>query len=451
MNKRVAVIGGGISGLCAAFRLKKAGVDVILFESGAAVGGNIKTEIRDGFLIENGPNSTLASREFLDLLADLGIADKVATPKPNSKKRYILKAGRLVALPSGPLDLLKGDVFSATAKLRLLKEPFVRTRSPKGESVAAFFERRLGKEIVDYAVDPFISGIYAGDPNRLSIRSAFTRLFEMERDHGSLLMGAMRSKKDKAAKLPKGTPRSITFKAGMQTLTDALYEDLKANVRLDTSVDSIERNGSEGYSIRTDSGEEIFDAVVVSTPAHAAARLIEGLDLKLAGELAGVYYPPVSVVFTAFRQSQVKADTSGFGFLVPGGEQRKILGSLWTSAVFENRAPGGYHLFTTFIGGSRNADLCDNSEDELIKIALDELRSILGVEGEPVFTAVKKWKKAIPQYNIGYEKVPTAIDSFKNNNPGIRLCGNYYKGISVSDCVKNGGLTATEILDFLSS
>ena len=451
MNKQVAVIGGGISGLTAAYRLKKAGVDVVLFEGSAAVGGNIKTENRDGFLFENGPNSTLASVELLDLLADLRITDQIAQPSSNAKKRYILKDEELVALPSGALDLLKGNFFSGKATLRLLKEPFVGTKSPDGESVSAFFERRLGKEIVDYAVDPFISGIYAGDPQKLSIRSAFARLYEMERDHGSLLKGGLFGKKDKAKKpLPKGTPRNVTFKRGMQTMTDALYADLKDNIHLNTSVDSIERDGTGAYTVRASGANESFDVVVISTPAHAAGGLIEWLDPELAVELSGIYYPPVSIVFTGFLRDQVRAECSGFGFLVPGGEKRRILGSLWTSSVFENRAPDGYHLFTTFIGGSRNSELCESSEDELVKIALDELGTILGIDGGPVFTAVKKWKKAIPQYNVGYESVPAAVASFSTNNPGMYLCSNYYKGISVSDCIKNGTSSAVEIIDYLN-
>ena len=152
-------------------------------------------------------------------------------------------------------------------------------------------------------------------------------------------------------------------------------------------------------------------------------------------------------VYTGFRREQVKADAAGFGFLVPGGERRNILGSLWTSSVFDGRAPDGHYLFTTFVGGSRNADICENSDDELISIAVEELRSILGIEGKPVMTATKRWKKAIPQYNIGYENVYAAIDNFKKDNPEIFLCGNYYKGISVTDCVKNGAATAGEVID----
>ena len=447
MTKRAAVIGGGISGLCVAYRLKRTGVDVSLFESGADVGGNIQTKFSDGFLLEQGPNSTMASVELLGLLDDLHIRDLIAKPSTAAKNRYIIKHGKLVALPFSFFDLLKGDVFSYKAKLRLLKEPIVSSTSPEGESVAAFFERRLGCEIVKYAVDPFVSGIYAGDPEKLSIRSAFPHLFELERDHGSLLKAQLFGKKDPAKAVPKGSPRSITFARGMRTLIDALYSHLNDNIRLETAVQSIEKNGAGNYKLRGNGFEEDFDAVIVATPAHAAARLIDPIDNELAEKLSSIYYPPVAIVHTGFRHEQVKAACRGFGFLVPGGEQRRILGSLWTSSVFDERAPDGYHLFTTFIGGSRSAELCDNDEDHLIEIVIEELRSIVGIDGAPVLKAVKTWRKAIPQYNIDYESIPAAIVSMTKNNPGLYVCSNYYKGISVSDCIRNANSAAGEVID----
>ena len=452
MSKRVCIIGSGISGLCIAHGLKKAGVDSVVFERGGAAGGNIKSELRDGFLIEYGPNSMLASPEMLGLIEELKITDQIAVPRPDAKRRYIVRRGRLLELPSKILGLVSSQAFSMRAKLRLLKEPLIDSSSPKDESIAAFFERRLGKEIVDYAVDPFISGIYAGDPKKLSMRHAFPKIFELEKRSGSLIKGALFSKKDKAAQMPKGTPRSITFLNGMQTMTDALAGEIGANLRLNTTVASIEKaDASSGYTAVTGQGSEKFDAVVICTPSHAAAGLVASFDPQLAAELQDIYYPPIAVVFTAFKKEQVAADARGFGFLVPGIERRKILGSLWTSSVFENRAPEGYHLFTTFIGGARKPELAVETEDELIAVVREELDSILRTSGEPVFTAVKKWDKAIPQYNIGYQSVHDAIDEFRSAEPGIFFCSNFYKGISVGDCIKNAISTAGEIKAFLDN
>jgi len=449
MSKRVCVIGGGISGLCVAYRLKRSGVDVTLFEKSESAGGSIKTVIRDGFLYEHGPNSALASRELLDLIGELGLSEQIAVPNPNAKNRLVVRGGKLAALPSSISSFINSRTFTVKAKIRLLKEPFVPAGSNPGESVAQFFERRLGKEIVDYAVDPFISGIYAGDPQKLSIEHAFPKLYHLEQKHGSILRGALFSKKDKAVRLPKGTPRSITFKNGMQTLSDALAGKLGASLRLETSVNEIRGSLQNRYVIKNDSGDEKFDAVVVSTPARAAARLTAVIDAGLSKTLDGIYYAPVSVVITAFKCDQVTADAAGFGFLVPGVENRRILGSLWTSSVFENRAPDGYHIFTTFIGGSRGARLCELSDSEIVTIVLEELDSILGISGEPVFSVVKKWERAIPQYNIGYEKVTDAIEKFQSNNRGFFFCSNFYKGISVGDCVKNSAATAADVLEFL--
>lgn len=447
MSKRVCIIGGGISGLCTAFELQRTGVDVTLFEKGVSVGGNIKTEQRDGFLIEHGPNSLLVSQELLDLISQLGIDDQIAQAKPAAKKRFIVRDGKLVALPKGLVDLIGNRAFSMGAKLRLLKEPFVRTKSTTSESVAAFFERRLGREIVDYAVDPFISGIFAGDPAKLSIAHAFPRVFEMERNHGSLLSGALFSRN--GAKRPKGITRTISFKNGMQTLTDALAEKLGTRVNFNAAVQSIAKRDA-GFEVEiVDGGKEIFDTVVISTQAWVAAELIEELDSDLADSFRRIYYPPVAVVYTAFNKENVKTAPNGFGFLVPGRERMNILGSLWTSSVFENRAPQGYHLFTTFIGGARNTEIALENEDEPVRVAISDLDKVLGLSGSPEFVSVKKWEHAIPQYNIGYENVVRAIENFEAEHRGIFFCSNFYKGISVGDCIKNSLVTTNKIVKYL--
>jgi protoporphyrinogen/coproporphyrinogen III oxidase len=444
---RVAVIGGGISGLCTAFRLRQAGVDVALFEGGNSVGGNIRTIIKDGFLIEHGPNSVLANREIWDLIQDLGISDQIAPPTPDAKKRFIVRGGKLVALPSGPIDILTTSAFSAGGRIRLLKEPFIRSRSSNGESVGDFFERRFGKEITEYAVDPFISGIYAGDPHKLSIKDAFPRLYKYEQDAGSIIKGALFLPKDKAAKVPKGSPRSFSFKDGMSTLPKALQERLGDSVSIGASVTSLTKRGG-GYVIATDAADDQFESVVISIPAHAAARLVGDLDKTLAYELTNIYYPPIAVVYAAFRREQVRVEPNGFGVLVPAVENRRILGCLFSSSTFEGRTPEGFHLFTVFIGGSRNAELCRNTDENLIRIAVEEIGSLLGIAGGPAFTSIKKWERSIPQYNIGYESVPAAIDRFRESEPGIFFCSNFYRGISVGDCVKNSVATAKEVLEF---
>ncbi|HEX8736298.1 MAG TPA: protoporphyrinogen oxidase [Pyrinomonadaceae bacterium] len=454
MNKRVCIIGGGISGLSTAYRLKKQGVEVVLLEKNSAVGGNIKTETAEGFLIEHGPNSTLAGEHLFEFVAELGLTSEIAYANRSAKKRYILKNNELQALPMKIASLIGNKSFSAKAKLRLLKEPFINSKAADDESISDFFARRLGREIVDYAVDPFVSGIFAGNPDNLSLKSAFPKLFELEKNYGSLLKGAIFSPKEKKSKLAKNASRTVSFKNGMQTLTDKLFDNLGESVRLKTEAFEIKRAENGKYSLRANDEKinaAIFDSIVISTPSTVAANLIKNFDVELAEQLAGIYHPPVAVVFTAFKKENIKFDLDGFGFLIPKVEQRKILGSLWNSVIFGNRAPDDFHLLTTFIGGARNAEIVETGDEEaLIKIALEELNSILGTSGAPVFARLKKWEKAIPQYNIGYEKIIDSIEDFKKRNAGIFFCSNFYRGISVSDCIKNSRLAAAEIFDYLN-
>lgn len=444
---RVAVIGAGISGLVTAYYLEKSGIDVTLFEASERVGGNIYTVKTGDFLLETGPNSLLGNREIFELIDDLGISAEILRPGLGAKKRYIVRDGRLVALPASALDILTTRAFSLGGRLRLLKEPFIPRISMNGESVAAFFERRVGREITDFAVDPFVSGIYAGDPKRLSIKSAFPKLFNYEKDKGSITRGALVSRKEKRSKLPKGSPRSFTFKDGMITLTGTLHDKLKDSVRLTTPVLSLTKRG-DGYVTETAAGEELFDSVVISTPSDAASSLVSELNASVAATLADVYYPPLAVVYVAFNKKDVGSCADGFGALVPSKEKRRILGFLFSSAVFAGRAPETQHLFTVFIGGSRNADLCSKPNEDLIKIAVEEVADLLKIPAEPTFTSIKKWGRSIPQYNIGYERIPEAIEQLRVSHPRIFFCSNFYNGISVGDCVKNGMAMAQEIVKF---
>ncbi|MGI8544148.1 MAG: protoporphyrinogen oxidase [Aridibacter sp.] len=442
MTKKIGIIGGGISGLTAAFLLKKPGFAVTLFERSGRVGGNIQTVEIDGFLIEYAPNSLLKSPRLVDLIKELSLETEVLAASAVNKKRYVLQNGELKALPMAIAKMATDDYFSLKAKFRLLKEPFIRTKSAEGESVAGFIERRLGREIVERAADPFISGIYAGSPENLSIRAAFPRLFELEKKYGSLFVGSLRSKTEKA---PEDFPRTFSFKRGIQTLTDKLAEKLDESVRTNTEISKIEKLADGKWFVKTDTDEEIFDALIISTPAEAAANLIENLDANLSKQLRSIYYPPVAMVFFGVKKENIAKDLDGFGFLIPGAERRQILGTIWNSAVFENRAPVGYHLLTTFVGGARNAAIFEKTDEELFETVYQELKDILGLRAKPDFKHIKRWRKAIPQYEIGYEKTEKAIEDFERKNKGFSFCSHFYKGISVGDCVKNAYKTAEEI------
>ena len=448
MSNKIGIIGGGISGLTAAFLLKNKGFNITLFEKSERVGGNIQTVKIDDFLIEYAPNSLLKSPRLVDLIRELKLEPKILAANSANKKRYVLRNGKPKSLPMSVAKMATDDYFSLKARLRLLKEPFVRTKSPENESVKEFFTRRLGGEIVERTADPFIAGIYAGKPENLSIRAAFPRLYELEKTHGSLFVGSLLSKAEKA---DKDFPRTFSFENGAQTLTDKLAENLGESVKTNTEVLQITKLSDEKWLVKTKFDKQIFDALIISTPGESAAKLIENLDANLSEQLKQIYYPPIAMVFFGVKKENLAQRLDGFGFLVPSLEKRNILGTIWNSAVFENRAPDGYHLLTTFVGGARNAEIFEKSDAKLLEIVRAELQSILGLRVKPDFTHIKRWRKAIPQYELGYEKVLQSIEDFEKSHRGIRFCSNFYKGISVGDCVKNAYRTAAEIEQLLAT
>jgi len=439
--KKVAVIGAGISGLTTAFLLTKRDFDVTVFEAADRPGGNVQTIRKDGYTIEQGPNSLLKAPRLLDLVRMLGLEGEVVAANPEARKRYILSDGRLEAM--GPKSFFNG-YFSLKTVLALAREPFVRSRSPEGESVAEFVSRRISSEFLDKAIDPFVSGVYAGDPRDLSMRSAFPRLYEMERDFGSLIMGALRRKVEKP---DPNFPRTFSFRGGLKTLIDKLAAEIGGGLRTGVQVERIEPAG--GGKFRVEGAE--FDAVIVSTPAWVAAELVRDRDADLADNLENVNYPQVAVAVTGFRSENIGKKLDGFGFLIPSTEKRPILGTLFHSAVFPERAPEGYQLMMTFIGGVRVGNrLEEMSDDEIKELVTEQLGELLNVKGEPEMFHLKRWNRAIPQYRIGYERVMADCAEFEKQNPGIYFCSNFYRGISMSDCVKNAFQTADDVEKYLN-
>jgi len=433
---KVAVIGGGISGLTTAFLLKKKGVNVTLFEASENVGGNVQTIEKDGYTIEQGPNSLLKSPRLVDLVRMLALEDKVIAANPEAQKRYILWNGRLEAM--GPKSFING-YFGPRTIFALAREPFVRSQSPEHESVAEFVTRRLNSEFLDKAIDPFVSGVYAGDPNDLSMRSAFPKLYEMERDFGSLIMGTIRRNVEKA---DPNFPKTFSFRGGLRTLMQKLANEIGEGVRTSTPIERLENADDARFRVN---GED-FDAAVISTPAWVASDLVKDRDPQLAKTLADVNYPQVAVAVTAFKTENIGRKLDGFGFLIPSKEKRPILGTLFHSAVFPERSPEGRQLLMTFIGGVRdNGNLDKLSDDEVKTLVTTQLKELINVKGDPDFFHLKRWKRAIPQYRVGYENVTAACADFEKQNPGLFFCSNFYRGISMSDCVKNAFQTADDV------
>ncbi len=440
---KTAVIGGGISGLTSAYLLKKKGIEVELFEKNSFPGGNIRTEKIKGYLIEHGPNSTLETTPLINTLLDLlGIRDRKIYATDSAKKRYILKKGKLLPLPMSPWSFLKTSLFSISAKLRLLKEPYIKSKSNERESIAEFTKRRLGQEFLDYAINPFVAGVFAGDPANLNVKAAFPKLYELEQKYGSLIGGQLKSRKErkKRNEESKQSAKTFSFIEGLNELVDAIYSELKDVVLLNTTVTGLEKHESK-YSVSyTHDGNdktEIFDTVVLASPAKSAGKLLEKFDLAVSTSLSELFYPPVAVILTGFKKEALGFIPDGFGFLIPGVENRKILGSLWTSVIFPHRAPEGSYLLTNFIGGSRQPELFAKSDTELEQIVLSELKKLMGVKGKPEFVKIIRWPAAIPQYTREHAILTDKIEKMQEEIPGLFICSNYYKGISVCDCIKN--------------
>jgi oxygen-dependent protoporphyrinogen oxidase len=457
-STRVVVIGAGISGLTAAWWLHNAGLDVTVLEKDSSVGGTMRTVRDGGWLIETGPNSALETTPlFNQLFAELGITGDRVYADASSDKRYILRDGKLHVLPLSPGAFITSPLWSVGGKLRLLKELFI-GRATKEETIAEFVERRLGREFLDYAINPFVAGVYAGNPEQLSVRAAFPKLYALEEEYGGLIKGMIKGRKERKqrSETSKDRARMFSFKEGMQALPSAIGRRLGERLKLSCEVKSIIKttlNGNDArkgflvtYLANGETKQLNADVVIVGVPAYAASELLKTMDVSLAQTLQDIYYPPVAEVFLGFREDQFTASLDGFGYLIPAKEKRKILGTIWSSSIFSNRAPHGHVALTTFVGGARQPELVNNEDNDLISLVVEEIQSIMGLRGGPVYSKVIRWSKAIPQYNIGYDAVTSAIDRFETSMPGLYLCGNYRGGIAVGDCVMSGKKTADRIL-----
>ncbi len=455
---RVAVIGAGIAGLTAAFRLRLAGADPIVFEARPRAGGVIGTERVEGFLVEYGPNAIQAANPVLDaLIRDAGLDPDRLPASKAARKRYIVRGGKPVAAPSSPADLVAGSLFSGRAIRRALREPLIpKSRPSAEESVADFARRRFGPEALDYGMDPLVAGVYGGDPAQLAMRHAFPNLWRMEQESGSILRGLIRRQKNRENREAGGM---FSFRKGLGQLPAALSDALGERVRLSTPVRRLERQGSRwivsgdrpAAGGKQTAWSESFDAALYAAPLHALASIAlpDGPSLE---PLTRVAYAPLGVVALGFHREQVGHPLDGFGMLVPRVERGiRILGTLFTSSIFPGspaassaapsnaaRAPAGHILLTTMLGGMRHPALATLPDQETYDLALRDLRSLLNISGEPVFRWRIAWKQAVPQYTIGYGNALAAMDRLESAWPGWFMAGNYRMGVSIGDAAKSG-------------
>lgn len=449
-DHQVVVVGAGISGLTVAFHLSRmAGPDgpkPVVVEASDRVGGAIQTLRRDGWTFEQGPNTVLSSRPAVGrLIEEAGLAPVALTARPASKRRYLWKGDRLQPLPGSPPSFVTTSLFSFGAKLRLLKEPWI-GRPPEGteESIAQFVRRRLGQEFLDYAVGPFVSGVYAGDPERLSVRWAVSKIWSLEHEHGGLIRGALARRKG-----PQPGGGMISMRDGLEMLPARLAEAIEeagGQVRTGVRCEAIRKDGT-GFRVTTDSGEIEAAAVVLAVPADAAAVLLDELSAGASAPIAGIPYAPVVVASYGFPRASVRHPLDGFGFLAPRKESLRVLGCLFPSSLFPGRAPADHVALASFAGGRTDPEILELDDEELHRTFLGDLDRSVGLSGAPVFRELRRWPRAIPQYEVGHGRYVELAARLESDHPGLYLSGNWTGGVSVPDCIQ----TATELAERIVS
>lgn len=449
----IAIVGGGITGLVTAHRLSSLGFEVELFEASNRLGGCIQSE-RDGdWLVESGPNSIQDNcPEFTRLVDELGLVGRLCEASPAAKNRYLMRNGKLVAAPSSPAGLLTTPLLPFASKLRLFGDLFVGRRAhDHDESVAKFFRRHFGREAVDYAVAAMVSGIYAGNAEKLSAKHSFPSLWKMEAEHGSLLKGLKAAAKARrAAGGRRGPPRIVTFDDGLQVLVDSLVSSLPANrVRTEVKVDGVVPGTpcTLHWEHRGNRQSGVYSAVVFTMPAKSLAGLTVGgaADHPLA-HLQAIKYPPVNSVYLGYRRGQVRHPLDGFGLLTPPVERRVVMGVLFSSTLFPRRAPEDHVGLTVMVGGAMRADLGRLEGEPLMKLVRAELRDLLGVEGDPVFVRRHSWPAAIPQYNLGYERYLRTLEDCERRCANLYFGGNIRDGVALTSCIASGEKLAARVV-----
>ena len=448
---RLIIIGGGISGLSLAYFLleRKPSLEITVLESEKKAGGKIWTDKVDGFLCEGGVNGFLDNRpKTLELVSKLALAPLRSSD--TARKRFIYSGGKLQRLPESPGSFFTSNLLSLPGRLRIIWEMF----TPKGgggdETLASFARRRLGREAYEKLIDPMASGIYAGDPEKMSLKSCFPKVYNLEQTYGSLIKGMLKLQKEAkktGKKVGAGPGGALTsFYDGMGAFIDSLTIYLGDRMKMGAKAAAIDKKGDR-YVVHLSDGTSIeTDAVVLATPAFETSEMVREIDKDLSSTLSGIYYPSISVVCLGYKKDRIASSLDGFGFLIPSREGRKILGTLWDSSIFPNRAPEGYVLIRNMLGGVRRSELAEQDEQKQIQLVMDELKDIMGINVQPDFAKVYIHKKGIPQYFPGHEKrldtINRTLDRFKR----MYITGNAYRGIGVNDCIENSDKLAERVV-----
>jgi oxygen-dependent protoporphyrinogen oxidase len=446
------VVGGGISGLVCAHALRKSGIDAQLVEASPRPGGVINSVTRDGFLLELGPQSFSGTAAIRQLCADIGISNELLQAPPHAP-RYVLIDGHLQPAPLSPPAFFLSSMINGGTKWALLRDIFGKSIPPNAdESVAAFIRRKFSPQLLDRLVGPFVSGVYAGDPERLSVRSAFPMLYEAEKAAGSIVRGMIRVAKTK--KGPRERPTLQTFREGNETLVRALATNLGPALLTETKLAEISRQSDGSFALRLESrsGSESIStrSLILATPTDITGSLLSHLDPSFESPLNSIDYAAVAVVSLGYRQQDVGHSLNGFGFLVPRSSGLRVLGSVWNSSLFPGRTQEGHALLTSFVGGATDPAATKLKAEELASLVHREISPVLSMKSDPVFSNVTIWPRALPQYNLGHSDRLAAVAKSCSRFTGLWLTGNYLQGPAIGSCVDQALAVAEEVRNYLA-
>jgi oxygen-dependent protoporphyrinogen oxidase len=462
--KQVVIVGGGISGLATAYLLREkakaadVAIGITLIEKERVPGGKIRSIKEDGYLCEWGPNGFLDNKpQTLELCQALQVDNRLMRSNDNARKRFIFSGGILNRLPENGPSFLKSSLISWPGKLRLAMEPFIPQYSgSEDETLAAFGRRRLGEEALNKLIAPMVSGIFAGDPETMSLKSCFPRIAELEAQYGGLIKAMIRLAKKKKADIAAGKavasasgPGGVltSFRDGIQTLTDILTTELGMTViRSGEETVSIAKGESVPWRVVTDRGEYSADAVILATPAYASAAFLDGVDAAISGVLRQIPYATMTVACFGYEKEKITYDLNGFGYLIPKQEKLSTLGTLWDSSMFDNRAPEGKVLLRSMMGGACFPEYIRFSDAEVEQRVRFDLEKTMGITAAPSFIRIFRHEKAIPQYTVGHGKRLEALTELVGKHSGLVLTGNSYRGIGLNDCVAAAHRGAEEAL-----
>ena len=468
MPKRVIVIGGGITGLSAAHRLAELGssrnlnLDILLLEKSDRVGGVISTIERDGFTIEEGPDSFITSKPWgLNLSSRLGLDNELIETNRDKRRTFVLLHGRLVPLPDGFIMLaparimpfLRTPLFSWRGKLRMLMDLVIPKNPPGDESLASFVRRRLGREALDRAAQPMIGGVYTADPEKLSLRATMPQFLEMEERYGSVIKGMYQGyRKGNKGVMPDSGARYslfVSFKKGMKTLVEALVRKIpEGSIKTGVAVEGI-KEAYDGWEVTTGDGILNAAGVIITTPAYITAGLLENAAGESAALLRKIEYASTAVVILAYRKEDIETELGGFGFVVPRTERSSIIACSFSSEKFPGRAPQGFTVLRIFVGGALDPDTYKMEDPSIIETVRKEIGPLLGINSDPVFTIIKRYPGAMPQYHVGHRELVEGIQREIKKLDGLEIAGNAFGGVGIPDCINSGERAAERLLQSL--